>query len=150
MLRDSGPRWTPTSPNEDQVHLPGGPPITKEGSLPRLLRTYPNLYADISATSGYNALSRDKNFSFRFLNEFQDRILYGTDQSQAADRKKMNHLDLLRGFIDEGGITGEIFDKIAGKNAMRILTLARFGSETGRKRSDGKRLFLGTGGLATL
>jgi len=64
--------------NEEKCGYPKGP-IKKEGSVPRLLRDYPNLYADISAGSGYNALTRDKEYGIRFLNEFQDKLLFGTD-----------------------------------------------------------------------
>ena len=53
--------------------------ISQEGSLPRLLRRYPNLYADLSAASGFNALSRDLDYGVRFLDEFQDRLMFGTD-----------------------------------------------------------------------
>ena len=96
-------------------------PINKEGSLPRLLRTYPNLYADISANSGYNALSRDRDFGIRFLNEFQDRIVFGTDVCLGDKDERMPHLAFLRRLLDEGDINKEIFDKITSDNALKIL-----------------------------
>ena len=37
------------------------------GVVPRLLREYDNLYADLSAHSGYNALKRDPAFARKFL-----------------------------------------------------------------------------------
>src|SRR5262249_58085720 len=63
---------------EDKSRYPAGP-IREEGSLPRMLRTYPNLFADISAGSGHNALTRDPAYGVSFIHEFQDRLLFGTD-----------------------------------------------------------------------
>ncbi len=39
-----------------------------------LLRKYPNLYADLSALSGANAILRDPEYGVKFLDEFQDRL----------------------------------------------------------------------------
>lgn len=68
--------------NEDKSSYPKGA-VVEEGSVARLLRSYPNLYADISAGSGYNALTRDEAYGVRFLNEFQDRLMFGTDVCSA-------------------------------------------------------------------
>jgi len=54
-------------------------PITREGPVPDLLKRFPNLYADISAGSGVNALTRDPKWTRGFVDRFWDRILYGTD-----------------------------------------------------------------------
>jgi predicted TIM-barrel fold metal-dependent hydrolase len=96
-------------------------PITGEGSLFRLLRTYPNLYADLSAMSGYNALSRDEAFGVRFLNEFQDKLLFGTDVCFGDAQGRMPHLGYLRGLLARGLIGQEAFDQIVAGNALRIL-----------------------------
>lgn len=53
--------------------------IEKDGRLWELLRNYPNLYGDLSAGSGYNAISRDPETGIRFMEEFQDKLLFGTD-----------------------------------------------------------------------
>jgi uncharacterized protein len=53
--------------------------IEREGSLWRLMRAYPNLRADLSAASAFNALSRDLKAGVRFLNEFQHKLMFGTD-----------------------------------------------------------------------
>jgi len=105
------------------TYVPG--PITKEGSLPKLLRTYAHLFADISAKSGYNAISRDRDFGISFLNEFQDRILFGTDVTIGDERGIRPHLEYLNGLLNEGSIDKTVFDKITSGNALRILK--RFG-----------------------
>jgi len=105
---------------EEKSGYPKGP-IREEGSVSRLLRTYPNLYADISAMSGYNALTRDEAFGIRFLNEFQDRLLFGTDVCFGDKQGRMPQLGYLRRLLAEGHITQEVFDKITYKNALRIM-----------------------------
>ena len=105
---------------EQKFLYPAGP-VRREGALIRLLRTCPNLYADISANSGFNAISRDKAFGIRFLREFADRILFGTDICFADQR--MPQLSWLRGLEAEGRLTAENFAKIAGGNAVRLLGL---------------------------
>jgi hypothetical protein len=54
-------------------------PIKNEGRVPELLRKYENLWGDISAGSGYNALACDREYAIKFLTEFQDKLCFGTD-----------------------------------------------------------------------
>lgn len=96
-------------------------PIKAEGVVPKLFRRYENLYGDLSALSGFNALSRDVDYAVGFLNEFQDRLMFGTDICRPDQ-------DLpLAGFLielkDKGKISQAVFDKIARENAIRILEL---------------------------
>jgi predicted TIM-barrel fold metal-dependent hydrolase len=117
---------------EKKFVYPTGP-IRKEGALSRLLRGYPNLYADTSANSGFNAISRDKDFAVSFLTEFQDRILFGTDVCFGGMEGRMPHLDYLRTLRAENRITPEVFDKIVGGNALKILTLYTSDSKAGKE-----------------
>lgn len=107
---------------EDKMRYPGGP-IEEEGALPKLLRQYPNLYGDISAGSGHNALSRDPEYGVAFVNEFQDRLLFGTDESFGRPELRMPHHDFLKGLLAEGKIQQDAFDKITWRNAARLLRL---------------------------
>jgi predicted TIM-barrel fold metal-dependent hydrolase len=109
---------------QDKFIYPAGP-VATEGSLVRLLRSYPNLYADISARSGLNALSRDRDFGVRFLNEFQDRILFGTDVCFADPEGEIPTLQYLRELRSAGAISRRVFDKITGTNALKVLVLYR-------------------------
>jgi predicted TIM-barrel fold metal-dependent hydrolase len=69
-----------------------GKPLGGDGALPRLFRTYPNLYADLSAASGFCALTREVNRGIEFLNEFQDRLLFGTDLISFGDARRRQEL----------------------------------------------------------
>lgn len=53
--------------------------VTSGGKVEQILKEYSNAYADISAGSGYNALSRDKDYAKRFLEENSDKVMFGTD-----------------------------------------------------------------------
>ncbi|MFT7159380.1 MAG: putative TIM-barrel fold metal-dependent hydrolase [Bacteroidia bacterium] len=54
-------------------------PITPDGAVLRVLEEYPNLYGDLSANSGLNAVTSDPEIGLKFLNDFSDKLLFGTD-----------------------------------------------------------------------
>jgi predicted TIM-barrel fold metal-dependent hydrolase len=117
--------WAEIGPLPEAAAKSGYPtgPISQEGALPRLLRECPNLYADISAHSGYNALTRDQGYGPQFLEEFQDRLLFGTDVCFSGEAGRMPHLGYLRRLLGEGSLSTEAFEKITGANAIRLLRL---------------------------
>lgn len=47
--------------------------------MSKLSRRYPNLWGYLSTGLGYNALARDVDYAVKFLDEFQDRLCFGTD-----------------------------------------------------------------------
>ena len=53
--------------------------VAPGGSVDRLLATYPNLYGDLSAGSGYGAMTRDPGFTEGFVERHWRRLLLGTD-----------------------------------------------------------------------
>ena len=59
---------------------PAGP-IKKGGLTDRWLSDFPNLYADMSANSGNNALSRDTEFSRGFITRHRSKLIFGSDCS---------------------------------------------------------------------
>ena len=56
-------------------------PIRRGGVTDRLLGDYPNLFGDLSAVSGSNALTRDPEFTADFVKRHQDKLLFGSDCS---------------------------------------------------------------------
>ena len=97
--------------------------IAEEGAAVRLLRDYPNMYADLSANSGWNALTRDPDFGVDFLNELQDKLLFGTDVCFADPDGRMPQLDYLKGLLADGRLAPTACDKIAYGNGLRLLGL---------------------------
>lgn len=96
-------------------------PVKEEGVVPRLFRKYSNLYGDLSAGSGYNALARDPKYAVPFIREFQNRLLYGTDICSPAKPPPL--AELLLGLKKEGKISTVAFNKIARLNAIQLLAL---------------------------
>jgi predicted TIM-barrel fold metal-dependent hydrolase len=64
---------------------PAGP-IKKGGLSDKWLSDFPNLYADMSANSGNNALSRDPDFTPGFISRHTEKLIFGSDCS-CADGK---------------------------------------------------------------
>ena len=93
------------------------------GSVVRLMRQYPNLCGDLSAGSGYHAMTRDPEFAYGFLEEFQDRLYYGTDIC-APENIELNFLKLgafLDDAVQNGKISYEAYWKISRGNALELL-----------------------------
>jgi len=95
-------------------------PIEKEGAVVRLMRDHGNMWVDLSAGSGYYAMTRDRAFSIKFLNEFSDRVLFGTDIC-FAEKPEALLIDFLNGLHADGSLSDEKFEAITHKNAERLL-----------------------------
>lgn len=85
--------------------------VATGGKLIEMFHRYSNLYGDISATSGWNALHRDPEFAVSFIMEFQDRLLYGRDQFDNIHQDFLNSLPLPQ----------DVLFKIYSGNALRLL-----------------------------
>lgn len=96
-------------------------PIIEEGRVAKLMRDYPNLWVDLSANSGSNAMLRDMAYAGSFMNEFNQRILFGTDI--CAHDQIIRQPQIMFDLLNNGSITQEMFDNIAYKNAYRLLKL---------------------------
>lgn len=53
--------------------------VTPGGLTDRYLSDYPNMFGDLSAGSGLNALLRDEDHTRAFLERHQDKLVYGSD-----------------------------------------------------------------------
>ena len=96
----------------DKEAYPTGP-VLPGGRLISLLRECPNLYCDLSAGSGCNAMTRDPEFARSFLIEFQDRVLYARDYFDNV------HQD----FLNSAHLPQTVLDKIYSGNALRLVPL---------------------------
>ncbi len=114
----------------DQYEYPEYP-IHKEGVVPKLFRRYPNLYGDLSANSGYNALARDEEYAIGFLTEFQDRLCFGTDITGPGQKTPL--VDFLLRLRDEKKISGTVFRKIARENAEKLLGIRKLAPKRKKK-----------------
>jgi predicted TIM-barrel fold metal-dependent hydrolase len=101
----------------DLGEYPRGP-VEPGGALDRLFDGYSNLWGDLSASSGANALSRDPTFGRAFLARRADRLLFGTDYLKPG--QDVPQFDLLPGF----NLPDDVRTKIERGNAERLLKLA--------------------------
>jgi predicted TIM-barrel fold metal-dependent hydrolase len=109
--------WAAISGDDDgQPGYPSGP-VAPGGALDRLLERYDNLWLDLSARSGYNALVRDPEFTVGFVERHWRKMLLGTDIVHANDRLPI--LDWLA-TLD---VSDEVRQAIGDGNARRLLGL---------------------------
>ena len=92
------------------------------GRVVELMRKYPNLNGDMSAGSGANAMIRDPEFAYTFLEEFQDRLFFGLDICAPQDSGVRLQLGE---FLDEAMLNNKIsytaYEKICRGNALDLL-----------------------------
>jgi len=116
--------WKEISSEVDKASVYPRGKVKPEGRADLLLQRYPNSYADISATSGLNALQRDREFAKLFIERNWRRLLFGTD-FPCVDRNgrqfgpNRSHINLLRGL----NLREEVYGAITHSNAEALLKM---------------------------
>ena len=88
------------------------------------MEQYDNLWADLSAGSGYNAITRDEAFGLTFLERFQDKLMFGTDSCRRFVRQpELPNVDLMTKLKQDHLISDAAWAKIASGNAIRLMGL---------------------------
>lgn len=105
---------------ESRNNYPEGP-IKDGGRLTELFRKYNNLYADLSANSAGNAIMRDPDFGYKFLEEFQDRLIFATDMVSTEMYFPLG--DWLEHAVNRNNISIDAYYKICRHNAVNLLKL---------------------------
>ncbi len=117
--------WAEMSGDVTQENRSGYPTgkVVEGGRVPELMRKYKNLYCDLSAGSGSNAIMRDAEFGYKFLEEFSDRIFFGTDICSPLNIN--NPMLKLSAYLDEavqnGCISYDTYAKVSRENALEFL-----------------------------
>jgi len=115
---------------------PAGP-VKPGGLTDRWLTDFPNLYADMSANSGNNALARDPDFSREFIVRHKSKLIFGSDCSctdgHGAGISQNNNpeaarlagkcvaratLELLKGLTSQ-----EVFRQVTWENGIRLFKI---------------------------
>jgi len=123
FLAHSMSYWTEISGDftmEDKYEYPTGP-VKPGGTVTRLMRQYPNLYGDLSAGSGLNALTRDPEHAWKFIDEFQNKLIFGLDYCFIDQERQ--HIEWLNAALKEDNISRQAYDKIMYKNISKVLGL---------------------------
>lgn len=73
--------WASISGGLTQADLNNYPKTTVRpgGAIDALMDKYPNIFGDLSAGSGFNAINRDLKFGREFVIRRADRLVFGTD-----------------------------------------------------------------------
>ncbi|MEX2015870.1 MAG: amidohydrolase family protein [Candidatus Hydrogenedentales bacterium] len=113
--------WSNISGDVTAEELGGYPKrgVAPGGALDRLFEAYPNLYGDLSAGSGANAIARDREFGRAFMIRNADRLLFGTDY--LAPEQEVPQFELFEALE----LPEEVRAKIYRGNARRLLGLTK-------------------------
>ena len=71
--------WGNISADLNPLELYPKGPLKKGGLTDRLLSDYPNIYGDLSAGSGLNAITRDSDFARGFVDRHSRKLIWGSD-----------------------------------------------------------------------
>jgi len=97
--------------------------VSVGGITDRYLQDYANMYGDMSAGSGLNALLRDEDHARGFLERHQNKLIYGSDCSDAfgeGDRcSGSKQIETIRRLSPHASVTRKIF----WDNGARVLGL---------------------------
>lgn len=112
--------WASISGLTSAKELGGYPtgPVAPGGALDALMEKHANLFADLSAGSGANAISRDLSFGREFLIRRADRVMFGTDY--LAPGQEVPQLELFASL----DLPEEVRAQVFRDNARRLLGLA--------------------------
>ncbi len=110
-------------PPEKSLYPKG--PVKPGGLIDHLMADYPNLYGDLSAGSGYNALTRDEAFTARFLERHRKKLLFGSDcpcrDGKGANFGGVCYSTRLQAFLRRMVPDKAARDDIFYRNALRVL-----------------------------
>ncbi len=108
--------------HDPKVMYPTGP-VTPGGLTDRYLSDYPNLFGDLSAGSGKNAINRDEEHAAAFFLRHQDKLMLGTDCADPVGNGEKcsgsGQIANVRRLVPDS----EARTKIFSGNARRILRL---------------------------
>lgn len=122
FLGHSQPFWAEISADVAQDSRGGYPKgAVTPGRVVELMRKYRNLHGDLSAGSGYNAITRDLQFGLAFLEEFQDQLHWGTDI--ASQVQELPIVGFFKKLKTEKLISAVAYEKITWRNSNTLLKL---------------------------
>ncbi len=115
--------WGNIDRNLDQAVMYPKGKVTPGGLTDKWLGAYPNLYGDLSAGSGSNALLRDEDNAREFLKRHQNKLMFGSDCNDVRGREGncigTTQLATLRRLVNDQAV----LRKILYGNASRVLKI---------------------------
>ena len=121
--------WGNIDAGLDQADMYPKGAVKPGGLTDRLLADYPNIYGDLSAGSGRNAITRDEDFARGFVERHQDKLVWGSD-CPCPDAKGTGRSDnrciaaTCLAALKNLASSDEVYKKIVWGNGARILGIA--------------------------
>jgi predicted TIM-barrel fold metal-dependent hydrolase len=97
--------------------------VTPGGLTDQWLARYPNLYSDLSATSGNTGLLRDPDFAKDFVTRHQDKIMFGSDCPCTTGNRATCWSVVKLVALNQLQLSPEVQQKIYLSNAQKLLKL---------------------------
>jgi predicted TIM-barrel fold metal-dependent hydrolase len=113
--------WGNIDANHDQTVMYPNGKVTAGGITDELLANYANMYADMSARSGLNALLRDEDHAREFLRRHHNKLLYGSDCNDNAPNTPKCSGSLQLAAIRRLSPSPAITNQILYANASRVI-----------------------------
>lgn len=107
---------------DQKVLYPKGP-VTPGGHTDRYLADFANMFGDLSAGSGLNALTRDEGFTREFLTRHQDKLLFGSDCSDPVGEGEKCQGSQTLATVRRLAANKAIERKLLHDNATRLLKI---------------------------
>lgn len=106
------------------IRYPTGP-VIPGGRLDELLGKYPNLYADLSASSGHTAITRDPEFGLKFLKRWKHRMLFATDtiHTRPSEFCSISGTAPMVEYMRSSGLSADAFERITHRNARKVFNI---------------------------
>jgi predicted TIM-barrel fold metal-dependent hydrolase len=115
--------WANIDARADQTVLYPKGPVTPGGITDQLLSDYPNMFGDMSAGSGLNAMLRDEDHARGFFARHQDKLMYGSDCSDSVGTGEKCSGSQMLATIRRLAPDKAAERKILFENAKRVLKL---------------------------
>lgn len=116
--------WGNIDKNHNQAAMYPKGPVTPGGITDRLLSEYSNMYGDLSAGSGLNALLRDEDHARDFLTRHQDKLLYGSDCNDKVGAGKACSGSQQLATVRRLAPDAQAIRKMLYENAARLLKIS--------------------------
>lgn len=115
--------WANIDAKADQAVLYPKGPVTAGGLTDKYLTDFPNLFADMSAGSGLNALMRDEPHARDFIARHAEKLMFGSDCNDSVGEGEKCSGSQMLAAIRRLSPDKAVERKLLFENAKRVLKL---------------------------
>jgi len=116
--------WANIDAKADQATLYPKGPVTPGGLTDKYLTDYPNMFGDMSAGSGLNAMLRDEDHARAFIARHAEKLMFGSDCDDAVGSGEKCSGSQMLATIRRLAPSKEVERKVLFGNAKRVLKLS--------------------------